>query len=80
MHFYPYPKTPPITPFHTKNNYILITFKEAYLQTPKINLTNLTNKKKQKIYDQSTYTKIILKKLLLFFFKEYKNEQKENKF
>ena len=35
---------------------------------------------KAKIYDHSTYTLIIIKKFLLFFFTVYKNERKENKF
>ena len=33
-----------------------------------------------KIYDHSTYTSIIIKKKLLFFFTVYKNEWKEYKF
>ena len=43
-------------------------------------LINLTNKKKQKIYDQSTYTKIILKKLLLFFLKSIRMSRKKINF
>ena len=38
---------------------------------------NQTNKHKAKIYNQCTYTQIIIKKnYLLFFFTEYKNEWK----
>ena len=35
---------------------------------------NQTNKHKAKIYNHCEYTKIIIKKFLLFFFTEYKNE------
>ena len=43
-------------------------------------LINLTNKKKQKIYDQSTYTKIILKKLFFFFLKSIRMSRKKINF
>ena len=41
---------------------------------------NQINKHKAKIYDHCAYTLIIIKNILLFFFTEYKNEWKENKF
>ena len=41
---------------------------------------NQINKHKAKIYNQCTYTQIIIKKILLFFFTEYKNEWKQKKF
>ena len=39
-------------------------------------LVNQIKKHKAKIYNQCTYTQIIIKKILLFFFTEYKNEWK----
>ena len=37
---------------------------------------NQINKHKAKIYNQRMYTQIFIKKFLLFFFTEYKNEWK----
>ena len=37
---------------------------------------NQTNKHKAKIYNQCTYTQVIIKKKLFSFFTEYKNEWK----
>ena len=37
-------------------------------------------KHKIKMYNHCAYIQIIIKKILLFFFTEYKNERKQNKF
>ena len=53
---------------------LMIVLKHHQFNTD-INKNNHINK-----HNRSTYTQIIIKKFLLFFFTVYKNEQKEHKF
>ena len=45
-----------------------------------INRYTLYQQEQEKIYNECTYTQIITKKKILFFFTVYKNEWKQNKF
>ena len=66
-----------------KNHHILtIRMKNHQTNIVRINIfvvINQINKHTVKIYNQCTYTQIIIKKLYFFFFIEYKNDKKIKK-